>query len=414
MRDINNEIEKKFDIISNWINSEKSKCNSIPYCSIDIRESSFKVAGIDTNLFPAGFNNLNQKNGTMIESLIKNFIKSSFPRTKNILLFCEDHTRNLYYLENIFNLSKRIKNAGFNVIIGSFFHDHPQICQSTGFLKLKTAENNEVKIFCLNFILRNYSTFNIELCLLNNDLSDGNYELLTKLNIPILPDPKMGWHHRKKSTHIYELNQITKAMINACNLNIDPWQLSTLFKPIHQFNINNEENRKNAADLASDLLKEITQKYKEHNIKSTPYYVLKSDNGTYGMGVVSLSNPNELINLNRKNRNKLLKGKSSLPIENLIIQEGIPSAKTINNFSSEEVIYLINGSVIGGFYRIHEGKSEKDILNSKGMQFKAFDTSIENFLSETNKDFNNYGISKTSYVIAQLANLSAQKEVSIL
>ncbi|MEK9728158.1 MAG: glutamate--cysteine ligase, partial [Candidatus Margulisiibacteriota bacterium] len=138
------------------------------------------------------------------------------------------------------------------------------------------------------------------------------------------------------------------------------------------------------------------------------------DNGTYGMGVLSINDPYEILNLNRKRRNKLLRGKSSQPIENLIIQEGIPSAKIINNIASEEVIYLVNGDTVGGFYRMHETKTAKDILNSKGMQFKAFNTSIDQHFSKPNENIDNYGISKTSYVIAQLANISAQKELSLI
>ena len=33
------------------------------------------------------------------------FFKTHFPTTRNILLFCEDHTRNLHYLENVFQKS---------------------------------------------------------------------------------------------------------------------------------------------------------------------------------------------------------------------------------------------------------------------------------------------------------------------
>ena len=42
---------------------EKQYKNSPPpfYSSVDLRHSGYKIAPVDTNLFPAGFNNLSEK-----------------------------------------------------------------------------------------------------------------------------------------------------------------------------------------------------------------------------------------------------------------------------------------------------------------------------------------------------------------
>ena len=213
----------------------------------------------------------------------------------------------------------------------------------------------------------------------------------------------MGWYKRQKSTHFKTFNHLIDKMIKDCKLDIDPWQLTTLFKTESNVNINNESDRKRLADAAGELLDEIKAKYNEHKITSTPYLILKANNGTYGMGVISINNPDEIKSLNRKNRNKLFKGKSSTPIESLIIQEGIPSVKVIDKATSEEVIYNVNGTTVGGFYRMHDAKSDKDILNSK-----------KNYETNSSSIIENISVSKTSYIIAQLANLSAQKELSIV
>ena len=42
-----------------WLRSEWHKTPPPFYCSVDLRNAGFKLAPIDTNLFPAGFNNLN-------------------------------------------------------------------------------------------------------------------------------------------------------------------------------------------------------------------------------------------------------------------------------------------------------------------------------------------------------------------
>jgi glutamate--cysteine ligase len=289
-------------------------------------------------------------------------------------------------------------NSGYKVIIASFLKDHPSVCNDSGFLRLSTAQNNEVEIFCLNYILKYPQEFNFDICILNNDLSDGHYHELLELNIPIIPHPNFGWHQRKKSTHFETLNTIIQSMINECNLKIDSWQLTTLFTTVENININNESDRQIISDKAGILLNEIKQKYEQYNINETPYLVLKSNNGTYGMGVISIESAEDILTLNRKKRNKLATGKSSMPIQSLIIQEGIPSINIVNESSAEEVIYNVNGSSISGFYRFHEKKSNKDILNATGMQFNSFKSDL----------------SKQSYILAQLANLSAQQELANL
>ena len=412
MNTITTVIESKFSSILKWLENEKSASSPIIYTSVDIRESSNKITSIDTNVFPAGFNNLCETNHSIIKDSITDFINKNFPSTKNILLFCEDHTRNLFYLENVFQLTRIIENAGFKVTIGTFFNDHPQVCETNGFLDLKTMSEQPFRIYCLNYILKNLSKFNFDICLLNNDLTNGDLSALKKLNLPIVPDVNMGWYKRQKSTHFKTFNQLIDKMIKELKLDIDPWQLSTLFKTESNININNESDRNRLAYTAGELLNEIKAKYNEHKITSAPYLVLKANNGTYGMGVISINSPDEIKSLNRKKRNKLFKGKSSTPIESIIIQEGIPSVKIIDKATSEEVIYNVNGTTVGGFYRMHDAKSDKDILNSKGMQFKAF---FKSNSSDINASIiESISVSKTSYIIAQLANLSAQKELSLV
>jgi glutamate--cysteine ligase len=403
------EFNRNFEQIYSWLETEKQKLQPLVYTSVDIRESDFKIASIDTNVFPAGFNNLNTNHNEHVSDAFKQFGVKMFPNATSILLFCEDHTRNTFYLDHIYTLSKIILDAGYQVTIGTFFKDHPTVCESNGYLDLMTASGKSVRIFCLNYILNQPSEFCFDFCILNNDLSDGNFLSLTNLNVPILPDIKMGWYHRKKSSHIFKLNDITSAVIQGCNLSLDPWVLSTLFKPMPSVNINTPHDQQCLADASSDLLKEIQQKYRMHGISSDPYLVLKSDNGTYGMGVISIKCPGDILTLNRKNRNKLSTGKSSMPIQNLIIQEGIPSSKKVNNSASEEVIYHMNGSVIGGFYRIHKEKSDTDILNSRGMQFQSFSNGTQGHKVSVPLPT---GVSVTSYIIAQLANIAAQQELA--
>ena len=45
--------------IEHWFRTQWLEYSSPFYASVDLRNSGFKLAPVDTNLFPGGFNNLN-------------------------------------------------------------------------------------------------------------------------------------------------------------------------------------------------------------------------------------------------------------------------------------------------------------------------------------------------------------------
>ena len=93
----------------------------------------------------------------------------------------------------------------------------------------------------------------------------------------------------------------------------------------------------------------IQEYYDKHSITKKPYLFLKANSGTYGMGVVAIHAPEDILDLNRKARNKLFKGKSSVPITSYILQEGVYSNLTVSNQSAEMVVYSIHNQPVGSF-----------------------------------------------------------------
>jgi glutamate--cysteine ligase len=63
------------------------------YTSVDIRDAGFKIAIVDTNLFPAGFNNLCEHGMADAVQLFKNAIIKRVPLAKKIIIAAEEHTR---------------------------------------------------------------------------------------------------------------------------------------------------------------------------------------------------------------------------------------------------------------------------------------------------------------------------------
>jgi glutamate--cysteine ligase len=62
-------------------------------------------------------------------------------------------------------------------------------------------------------------------------------------------------------------------------------------------------------------------------------------------------------------------GKGNTSVQNLLIQEGVPTMDRVGSFVAEPVIYLVNNQAIGGFFRINEEKGDNENLNSNGMKF---------------------------------------------
>src|SRR3989338_8951244 len=141
--------------IHEWLASHEASKELPLYSSVDIRDAGFKIAVIDTNLFPAGFNNLCDHGIEDSIKFLRRAILQRVPKCRDILIVAEEHTRNTWYLENIRILQQIIEQArlldgqaGFNVKIATFFFIQPSFCETANYIELETATNNSVRIFC--------------------------------------------------------------------------------------------------------------------------------------------------------------------------------------------------------------------------------------------------------------------------
>jgi len=344
--------------------------NTPIYSSIDLRVSNHKAAVVDTNLFPAGFNNLSLADFPIVSAAFSDAIQQAHPNARDLLLVPEEHTRNLWYLENIRIISSLLEAAGFNVLIATFLDDDPEYCQKSDHLTIETATGKTVSLYCLHRIIQQIEdkSRSFDLAILNNDLTSGIPAILRLLKIPIAPPPAAGWHQRHKSDHFDFTHSIVDQM--AAIFKFDPWLLRCDHRVVKNVDITVDADRDRLADTAADLLRAIQDQYRVHHIQEKPLLFLKSDSGTYGMGVMPIEDSSEIIDLNRKGRNKLHKGKGSQLISQFILQEGVPSALSINGQAAELCIYQVATQSVGAFYRMNEVKSNRDNLNSQGMVFQ--------------------------------------------
>jgi glutamate--cysteine ligase len=352
--------------IEGWFRAEWRDTPAPVYCSVDLRNAGFKLAPVDTNLFPAGFNNLNPAFEALCVQALQIAIERVCPTAKGVLLVPENHTRNKFYLENVAALQGLIRKAGFNVHIGSLLPDltAPQTLKldSGRELVLEPLKREGDKVLVDGF--RPCSV------LLNNDLSGGVPDILKNLDQPVMPPLALGWHSRLKTQHFALYHDVTTEFGEL--LDIDPWLVDPLFRNCGQINFLKREGEECLAANVELLLADIRAKYKEYGVTEEPFVIVKADAGTYGMGVMTVRSVDDVRNLNRDARKKMAASKEGKEVTGAIIQEGVYTYETLGpeRATAEPVIYMIDHHVVGGFYRVHGGRSNQENLNAPGSHFQ--------------------------------------------
>jgi len=403
------QIKNRQERIHAWLQSQETIKELPLYSSVDIRDAGFKIAVVDTNLFPAGFNNLCEHGLADSVGLMRQAILKRVPNCERILIVAEEHTRNTWYLENIRILQQIIEKAGFNVRIATFLSIQPAFCESANAVELETATGQTVKIHCFKRILTNLEADreDIDLIILNNDLTTGIPEILQNSKIPIYPSLQAGWHVRHKSYHFAYAQELLNEFGRI--IEFDPWLFSCLFSVVDHVNINQEKDRYKLKNATSDLFKKIERKYKEHGITEKPYIFVKSDSGTYGMGILPIEDPNDIVNLNRKDKNKLYKGKSAQIISRYLLQEGVPTIYSVDEQVSEVCVYQIENNLVGGFYRSHAQKTGRESLNTQGMDFKKICPHLKKYGDdELHPDMNIFDVYR---ILGRIAAVAAHREI---
>ena len=357
--------------IEHWLRGQWLEHTPPFYSSCDLRNSGFKLAPVDTNLFPGGFNNLNPAFLPLCVQAAMSAIEKFCPEAKSLLLIPENHTRNQFYLQNVAQLVDILRQTGLNIRIGSML---PEITSAT---PIELPNGHTLLLEPLVRHGRRLGVADFEPCaiLLNNDLSAGIPPLLQGLDEQfVLPPLHAGWAVRRKSHHFAAYQAVATQF--AQDIGIDPWRINPAFAVCQGINFHDRQGEDCLATRVAQVLDEVREKYREYGVNETPYVVVKADAGTYGMGVMTVRDAEEVVGLNRKQRNKMSVIKEGLEVSEVIIQEGVHTFETLNEAVAEPVVYMIDRYVVGGFYRVHTGRGKDENLNAPGMHFEplAFET----------------------------------------
>ncbi|MEO0047638.1 MAG: gamma-glutamate-cysteine ligase GshA [Pseudomonadota bacterium] len=359
--------------IERWFRLEWQEHTPPFYCSVDLRNAGFKLAPVDTNLFPGGFNNLSPEMLPLAVQAAMAAIEKICPDAKNLLLIPERHTRNVFYLQNVARLASILRQTGLNVRLGSLSEEitKPTPIDLPDGQRLILEPLVRLGIKGRRLGLKDFDPCTI---LLNNDLSGGVPAILENLHEQyVLPPIHSGWSVRRKSNHFAAYDDVAKKFSKV--IDIDPWMINPFFSKCSGINFHERIGEQELQDAVDTILKKTARKYREYGIKEKPYVIVKADAGTYGMGIMTVKDASEVKDLNRKERNKMSVVKEGLEVSDVLVQEGVYTFEKINEAVSEPVVYMMDRYVVGGFYRVHTGRGVDENLNSPGMHFVplAFD-----------------------------------------
>ena len=356
--------------IEHWLRTQWLTHETPFYASVDLRNAGFKLAPVDTNLFPGGFNNLNPDFLPLCVQAAMAAVEKICPEAQRLLLIPENHTRNSFYLQNVAALLNILRQAGLDVRVGSI---SPEITEPT---RLALPQGGELLLEPVQRKGNRLVLEGFESCavLLNNDLSGGIPEILQNLEQTVTPPLHAGWAVRRKSNHFAAYTRVAREFADL--IGIDPWLVDPMHASCGMIDFQARVGEDCLAGQVSDLLSRISAKYREYGVEQDPFVIVKADAGTYGMGIMTVKSPDDVRGLNRKQRNKMSVVKEGLQVQEVFIQEGVYTFENMHEAVAEPVIYMIDHYVVGGFYRVHTGRGIDENLNAPGMHFVplAFDT----------------------------------------
>ena len=363
-----NELEQRvlesLPAIERWFRLEWMEHTPPFYTSVDLRNAGFKLAPVDTNLFPGGFNNLTAEMLPLGVQAAMAAIEKICPEAKNLLLIPERNTRNTFYLANLQRLMQVFHQAGLNVRLGTL---DEAVSQPT---EIALPDGSTLTVEPLVRTRGRLGLKNFDPCtiLLNNDLSDGVPKVLENLHEQyLLPPLHAGWAVRRKSNHFRAYEEVAKKFAKL--LGMDPWLVNPMFARCGEVNFTDGTGEECLMTHAEALLGKVRRKYKEYGIQEKPFIIVKDDAGSGGLGIMTVRDPKELADLNQRARSRMSIGQDGQQVSEVILQEGVPTYERVNDAVAEPVVCMIDRYVVGGYYRVNAGRGVDENLNSPGASF---------------------------------------------
>jgi glutamate--cysteine ligase len=361
-----NELEQRIldsmPAIERWFRLEWMEHTPPFYCSVDVRNAGFKLAPVDSDLYPTGWNNLTQPMLPLAVQAAMAAIEKICPEARNLLIIPENNTRNTFYLSNLAQLRSVFHMAGLNVRIGSI---SPDVKKAT------TIELPGGASITLEPVVRTKGRLGVKdfdpcTILLNNDLATGVPGILEDLHEQyLLPPLHASWSTRRKSTHFKIYEEVSKRFGKL--IGVDSWLINPMFDTCGNVDLSTAGGEQALTERVDALLGKVRKKYKEYGIKEKPFVVVKADNRGSSAGFMTVRDTKDVAGLVQKARDSHTG--LALGAQELILQEGVLTNERMNDAVAEPVVYMMDRYVVGGFYRIHAERGVDEDLSAPGASF---------------------------------------------
>lgn len=377
-----NELEQRvldaMPAIERWLRLEWMEHQPPFYTSVDIRNAGFKLAPVDTNLFPGCWNHLGSEMLPLAVQAAMAAIEKICPEARNLLIIPENHVCTSSYLASVVQLQRIFNMAGLHVRVGSI---NPAIKKATP-ITLPNGDGVTLEPVLRSKRRLGLKDFDPCTILLNNDLSAGAPGILEDLHEQyLLPPLHAGWSVRRKSTHFRNYEEVAKRFGKM--LGIDPWLINPMYSPCEAPDAAAPGQGLEPLQSRVDaLLGKLRRKYKEYGIDEKPFVIVKPDDGGsaaaigsaagLGPGILTVRDAKVLAAPPRKARSRAAQGRGKggeKPARALIIQEGVLTRERVHDAVAEPVVYMMDRYVVGGFYRMHAARANDESLSAPGAGF---------------------------------------------
>lgn len=320
--DLQIKIEDNIDAIEQYLSSTFQVCPPL-YSSVDLRVASFKLAPVDTNIFPAGFGLLDNITLDQMSIMIADYLREFYPKialtahydsSNRVLLVHENFSRNSYYAKNIAALSQVLSKLGpVNIIsidqFDRWFTDH------------ETSQPTWI--------------------LLNADLTKPSSNQLFGTTSPILPSIGYGWYRRSKFRYFQLYHKLAYEVAEIAQ--VDPWLFTTYVSLVEGVDFRSKSGLDKLAKQVDEVIEKVQIKYDQYGISHKPSVFLKPDCGTFGMGIMVAHSGQEVLEINKKKRHSMYKIRDGVSNNRILIQESVPTNQYSLVSSNHETIFEKSG-----------------------------------------------------------------------
>lgn len=355
-----NELEQRIldcmPAIERWFRLEWMEHTPPFYTAVDVRNAGYKLAPVDTNLFPDAWHLLSESMLPLVVQAAQAAVEKICPEARNLLVVPRSSTLDAGQLANLAQLRRVFAMAGLHVRMGSISPD----LNAPREYPLPDGESITVEPVLQKGGRLMLADFDPCTILLNNDLRAGVPGILEDLHTQfLLPPLHAGWDARRKSRHLANYDEVVKRFGKL--IGVDPWLMTTLSQGCGVADIRQPRDVQQLTDQVADLLARLRRRHKEYGVEEEPYAVLKADNRTAENAIICVRDAQEVAQRLAQLALQYPKRPEGSPVE-WLVQEGVMTCERLHGAVAEPVVYTMDRYVVGGFYRVHPGMQPTDGL----------------------------------------------------